>query len=66
MQEQQADPIQIILELAYIKDPKLFDRDAATRISGKRVELKKQTSWLFYPECGVHRLTIYQDGSTSR
>src|SRR5258708_8675557 len=29
MQEQRSDPIQTILELAYIKDPKVFDRDAA-------------------------------------
>jgi activating signal cointegrator complex subunit 2 len=32
-----------ILELAYIRDPKLFDRDAATRRSKAREELKLQT-----------------------
>lgn len=32
-----------IMELAYIQDPKLFDRDAATRRSKARGELKLQT-----------------------
>ncbi|KAF8635677.1 hypothetical protein AX15_000303 [Amanita polypyramis BW_CC] len=35
--------VDTILELAYIRDPKLFDRDAATRRSKGRVELKSQT-----------------------
>ena len=34
-----------ILELAYIRDPKLFDRDAQTRRSKGRAELKTQTGW---------------------
>ncbi|GJE97479.1 CUE domain-containing protein [Phanerochaete sordida] len=34
-----------ILELAYIRDPTLFDRDAQTRRSKAREELKKQTGW---------------------
>jgi activating signal cointegrator complex subunit 2 len=34
-----------ILELAYIRDPKLFDRDAATRRSKARSDLKAQTGW---------------------
>ncbi|TDL22691.1 hypothetical protein BD410DRAFT_193462 [Rickenella mellea] len=34
-----------ILELAYIRDPKLFDRDAATRRSKARADLKAQTGW---------------------
>ncbi|KAG5724928.1 CUE domain-containing protein 3 [Termitomyces sp. T112] len=34
-----------ILELAYIKDPKLFDRDAQTRRSKARADLKMQTNW---------------------
>ncbi|KAF5355264.1 hypothetical protein D9758_006046 [Tetrapyrgos nigripes] len=33
-----------ILELAYIRDPKLFDRDANTRRSKARAELKAQTN----------------------
>ncbi|KAG5643646.1 hypothetical protein DXG03_000572 [Asterophora parasitica] len=37
--------VETILELAYIRDPKLFDRDAATRRSKGREELKKQTGW---------------------
>jgi activating signal cointegrator complex subunit 2 len=35
--------LQTILELAYMRDPKLFDRDAATRRSKSRAELKAQT-----------------------
>ncbi|GLB42322.1 putative CUE domain protein [Lyophyllum shimeji] len=34
-----------ILELAYLRDPKLFDRDAQTRRSKARSELKAQTGW---------------------
>ncbi|KAG6891557.1 hypothetical protein C0992_004415 [Termitomyces sp. T32_za158] len=34
-----------ILELAYIKDPKLFDRDGQTRRSKARADLKAQTKW---------------------
>ncbi len=33
-----------ILELAYIRDPKLFDRDAATKRSKARADLRSQTS----------------------
>lgn len=32
-----------IVELAYLRDPKLFDRDAATRRSKARADLKAQT-----------------------
>lgn len=34
-----------VLELAYIRDPELFARDANTRRSKARSELKAQTSW---------------------
>ncbi|OJA17670.1 hypothetical protein AZE42_03005 [Rhizopogon vesiculosus] len=34
-----------VLELAYIRDPELFNRDANTRRSKARSELKAQTSW---------------------
>jgi activating signal cointegrator complex subunit 2 len=34
-----------ILELAYIRDPKLFERDAQTRRGKARSELKAQTGW---------------------
>ncbi|KAF8916501.1 hypothetical protein CPB85DRAFT_1216510 [Mucidula mucida] len=34
-----------ILELAYIRDPKLFDRDAATKRSKARADLRSQTKW---------------------
>lgn len=36
-----------ILELAYIRDPKLFERDAQTRRSKGRQELKAQTGTPF-------------------
>ena len=34
-----------ICELAYIRAPKLFDRDAETRRSKARADLKAQTGW---------------------
>ncbi|KAL6307810.1 hypothetical protein BKA93DRAFT_727147 [Sparassis latifolia] len=34
-----------ILELAYLRDPKLFDRDGQTRRSKSRADLKAQTGW---------------------
>jgi len=34
-----------ICELAYIRDPKLFERDAQTRRSKARADLKAQTGW---------------------
>lgn len=34
-----------ILELAYIQDPKLFDRDGQTRRSKARADLKAQTGY---------------------
>lgn len=44
-EERGVDPIkpETILELAYIRDPKLFDRDAQTRRSKPRTDLKQQT-----------------------
>jgi activating signal cointegrator complex subunit 2 len=38
-----------ILELAYIRDPKLFDRGAETRRSKHREELKAQTGTCYFP-----------------
>ena len=43
---------EMVLELAYIRDPKLFDRDAQTRRGQSRMDLKTQTGesndcWLF-------------------
>ena len=37
-----------ICELAYIRDPKLFDRDAQTRRSKARAELKTQTGMYLF------------------
>ncbi|KAF8649623.1 hypothetical protein AX16_005712 [Volvariella volvacea WC 439] len=37
--------VETILELAYLKDPSLFDRDAQTRRSKARTDLKAQTGW---------------------
>lgn len=36
-----------VLELAYIQDPKLFDRNAQTRRSKERTSLKTQTGTYF-------------------
>lgn len=43
--DEEADTIkpETILELAYIRDPKLFDRDAETRRSKARADLKRQS-----------------------
>ncbi|KAG6891220.1 hypothetical protein C0995_008472 [Termitomyces sp. Mi166 len=40
-----APDIETILELAYITDPRLFNRDAQTRKSKARADLKAQTNW---------------------
>ena len=46
------------LELAYIRDPKLFDRDANTRRGKGRADLKAQTgTTTFYPSCNFVVLT---------
>ena len=47
---------EIICELAYIRDPKLFDRDAQTRRSKARAELKTQTG--IYLSKNPHSLGI--------
>jgi activating signal cointegrator complex subunit 2 len=38
--------VETILELAYIKDPKIFDRDNKTRKSKAREDLRKATGWV--------------------
>ncbi|KAI0792313.1 hypothetical protein C8Q75DRAFT_592535 [Abortiporus biennis] len=45
-EEEEKQSPETILELAYIRDPKLFDRDANTRRSKGRAELKQQTGKL--------------------
>ena len=40
--------VETILELAYIADPKQFDRDAQTRRSQTRAKLRTQTGKNFY------------------
>jgi activating signal cointegrator complex subunit 2 len=42
--EESTQTSETILELAYIQDPKLFERDANTRRSKARAELRAQTS----------------------
>ena len=42
-ERQEARDVETILELAYIADPKQFDRDAQTRRSQGRVKLRAQT-----------------------
>lgn len=41
--EEQAKSPEIILELVYLRDPKVFERDAVTRRSKARTDLKTQT-----------------------
>ncbi|KAG6817120.1 hypothetical protein H0H87_012641 [Tephrocybe sp. NHM501043] len=43
--EAKLQDIETILELAYIRDPKIFDRDGQTRRSKARADLKAQTGW---------------------
>jgi len=45
-QEEEAQTPETIVELAYLRDPKLLDRDAATRRSKARADLKAQTGML--------------------
>ena len=44
----EARDVETILELAYIADPKQFDRDAQTRRSQARAKLRAQTGENFY------------------
>jgi activating signal cointegrator complex subunit 2 len=54
-----------ILELAYLRDPKLFDRDAATRRSKARDELKAQTGESSYASYYLpYRLIIFAQAGT--
>jgi activating signal cointegrator complex subunit 2 len=45
-EEEEAQTPETIVELAYLRDPKLLDRDAATRRSKARADLKAQTGTL--------------------
>jgi len=47
-EEEELQTPETIVELAYLRDPKLFDRDAATRRSKARADLKAQTGKLRY------------------
>lgn len=49
--------VETILELAYIADPKVFDRDAQTRRSKERTDLKARTG--AYIELQEVALTMY-------
>ncbi|KDR80056.1 hypothetical protein GALMADRAFT_242276 [Galerina marginata CBS 339.88] len=42
---QEVQTPETIVELAYLRDPKVFERDAATRRSKARADLKTQTGW---------------------
>ncbi|PPR06822.1 hypothetical protein CVT26_003848 [Gymnopilus dilepis] len=44
-EEEEVRSPETIIELAYLRDPKVFERDAATRRSKARAELKAQTGW---------------------
>ncbi|KAK7049812.1 hypothetical protein VNI00_005242 [Paramarasmius palmivorus] len=43
--EKEKESIEVILERAYVKDAALFNRDAVTRRSKTREELKSKTGW---------------------
>lgn len=47
-EEEQAKNPEIILELAYLRDPKVFERDAVTRRSNARTVLKSQTGIVIF------------------
>ena len=50
--EELAKSPEMILELAYLRDPKVFERDAVTRRSKARADLKTQT--------GIYSCILYQ------
>jgi activating signal cointegrator complex subunit 2 len=58
--EEEKVTLETILELAYIRDPKLFDRDAQTRRSRGRADLKvqtgEQTPWSLF--CSFLRYSV--------
>jgi activating signal cointegrator complex subunit 2 len=59
--EEQAKSPEMILELAYLRDPKVFERDAVTRRSTARTDLKTQTGIVvFYnqPKVAILRTTF--------
>lgn len=67
--EERGEPIkpETMLELAYIRDPKLFDRDAQTRRSKPRADLKQQTGSDHASESASGlRVFLFQAGRMSR
>ncbi|KZO95407.1 hypothetical protein CALVIDRAFT_538184 [Calocera viscosa TUFC12733] len=44
-QQAKKPDLETVLEQTYIRDPKLFDRDAATRRTKQRADLRAQTGW---------------------
>ena len=46
--EEQARSPEMILELVYLRDPRVFERDAVTRRSKARIDLKTQTGIVVY------------------
>ena len=51
---EQSKSSEMILELAYMRDPKVFERDAVTRRSKARTDLKNQTGMVvFYAQTQV-------------
>jgi activating signal cointegrator complex subunit 2 len=55
-----------VLELAYIRDSKLFERDAQTRRAKARTELKQQTGALLSSYIRIMLTSEVQVGQTSR
>jgi activating signal cointegrator complex subunit 2 len=57
--ERSARDVEAILELAYIADPKQFDRDVQTRRSQARMKLRAQTGRILCSRCGlIHSLCL--------
>jgi activating signal cointegrator complex subunit 2 len=55
-EEEGAQTPETIVELAYLRDPRLLDRDAATRRSKARADLKAQTGMLSISSLTLSRL----------
>lgn len=65
-EEEESLSPETVCELAYIRDPKLFDRDAQTRRGKPRADLKAQTgSWFHQLLMEVILISFNQDGATS-
>lgn len=63
--EEQAKSPEMILELAYLRDPRVFERDAVTRRSKARTDLKTQTGIVVFftsPKVAILRNHFFRLG----